>query len=326
MAELNSASFSRREFVKTASAAVAGSMLLPRSAMAAPRASDSNTLRIGLIGCGGRGTGAAVQALTADQNTVLVSMGDVFADRIQSSLDGLNKQFGDKSADRIKVDAAQRFVGFDAYQKVIDSGVDVVILTTPPGFRPMHLKAAVAAGKHIFCEKPVAVDGPGVRSVFETVEEAKRKKLTLVSGLCWRYHYGHRDTFAKLHDGAIGDIMATYSRYNTGGLWMKTRKAEWSDMEWQVRNWLYFTWLSGDHIVEQAVHTLDKIAWVLGDKYPVKAYGLGGRQKRTDPTFGHIFDHHAVVYEWADGLRCFFYTRQQTGTFTETNDYIFGSE
>src|SRR5437763_10273610 len=205
-------SSSRRDFLKS-TAALAGTLA------AAPlvHAAGSDLLKVGLIGCGGRGTGAAQQALNADKNVALTAIGDAFQDHIDGALPTLKASNGDK----VKVTPESTFVGFDAYQKVLDSGIDVVILTTPPGFRPIHLKAAVAAGKHIFCEKPVAVDGPGVRSVFETVEEAKRKKLTLVSGLCWRYNYGHRDTFAKLHDGAIGDIMATYSRYNTGGLWMK---------------------------------------------------------------------------------------------------------
>jgi predicted dehydrogenase len=312
---------SRRDVIKTtaiATAAMAAPLIIPKSVHAA----GSDLLKVGLIGCGGRGTGAAQQALNADKNVALTAIGDAFQDQIDRALPTLQASNGEK----VKVTKETQFVGFDAYQKVLDSGVDVVILTTPPGFRPMHLKAAVAAGKHIFCEKPVAVDGPGVRSVFETVEESKKKKLNLVSGLCWRYHYGHRDTFAKLHDGAIGDIMATYSRYNTGGLWMKTRKPEWSDMEWQVRNWLYFTWLSGDHIVEQAVHTLDKMAWAFKDVPPVKCLGAGGRQQRTDPAYGHIYDHFSVVYDYANGARGFFYCRQQEGTEGGVFDDFYGTK
>src|SRR2546421_4173804 len=235
---------SRRDVLKSsaiATAAIAAPLLIPKSV----RAAGSDLIKVGLIGCGGRGTGAAQQALNADKNVVLTAIGDAFQDHIDKALPTLRASNGDK----VKVTPETQFVGFDAYQKVIDSGVDVVILTTPPGFRPAHLKAAVAAGKHIFCEKPVAVDGPGVRSVFETVEEAKKKNLTLVSGLCWRYNYGHSETLAKLLNDDIGAIHATYSRYNTAALWMKTRKPEWSDMEWQLRNWLYFTCLSGDHTV-----------------------------------------------------------------------------
>src|SRR6266850_3620317 len=312
----------RREFLKTSAlvgGALAAPAILPGNLFAK---ANSDTLRIGLIGCGGRGSGAASQALSADNNVALVAMGDAFEDRLQSGLKNLRTSH----AEKVTVTPEKCFVGLDAYEKVIDSGVDVVILTTPPGFRPAHLKAAVAAGKHIFCEKPVAVDGPGVRSVFETVEEAKKKNLTLVSGLCWRYNYGHRDTFAKLHDGATGDIQATYSRYNTGALWMKTRKPEWSDMEWQLRNWLYFTWLSGDHIVEQAVHTLDKMAWAFKDEPPVKCLGSGGRQSRTDPAYGHIYDHFSVVYDYANGARGFFSCRQQEGTEGGVLDDFYGTK
>jgi predicted dehydrogenase len=314
---------SRRQFLKhSAAAAAAGALASQLVVPSAVHAASSETLKIGLIGCGGRGTGAASQALSADKNVKLVAMGDAFSDRLQSSLDGLKKQYPDKVA----VTPDKCFVGFDAYQKVIDSDVDVVLLTSPPSFRPVHLKAAVAAGKHIFCEKPVAVDAPGVRSVLETAKLAKEKNLSLVSGLCWRYHYAHRETFKRIHDGALGPITSVYSTYNTGGLWNHGRKPEWSDMEWQLRNWLYFTWLSGDHIVEQAVHSIDKMAWARKDEMPVKAIGHGGRQVRTDPAYGHIYDHFAIVYEWADATRGFLYCRQQDGCASGVHDFITGTK
>jgi len=192
-------------------------------------------------------------------------------------------------------------------------------------FRPAHIKAAIDAGKHIFAEKPVAVDAPGVRSVLASCEEARKKNLSVVSGLCWRYHKGMRETIQQVHDGTVGRVVALQCNYNAGALWMKPRQPGWTDMEWQLRNWLYFTWLSGDHNVEQHVHSLDKMAWVMKDEYPVRAVGMGGRQARTQPEYGHIFDHHAVCYEFAGGVRCFSFCRQQAGTAHDVSDWVFGT-
>jgi predicted dehydrogenase len=310
----------RREFL---TASTTGAALALAGFAPGVHAAGDDTLKIGLIGCGGRGTGAATQALHADPNLKLVAMGDAFADRIESSLANL-KLDGDIAA-KIDVKPDQQFTGFDAYQKVLASGVDVVLLATPPHFRPIHLKAAVEARKHVFCEKPVAVDAPGVRTVMEVCREAKKKNLAIVSGLCWRYHHGKRETMKQVHDGAIGDIVALHTNYNVHGLWHKKREEKMSDMEWQIRNWLYFTWLSGDHIVEQHIHSLDKMAWAMRDEPPVKAFGHGGRQSRTQPEFGHIFDHHAVCYEYANGAKLFSYCRQQDGTPNDVTDYIFGT-
>jgi predicted dehydrogenase len=314
---------SRRGFLKTSTAALvggalAGTLTVARSAHAA----GSDVLKIGLIGCGGRGTGAASQALKADANVKLTAMGDAFADRLQSSLSKLRKEHEGKVA----VTDDNCFVGFDAYQKVIDSGVDVVLLCTPPHFRPAQLKAAVAAGKHVFAEKPVAVDAPGVRSVLASAEEAKKKGLSIVSGLCYRYDLPKREVMQRIHDGAVGDITAMHVSYNTGTLWMYARKPEWSDMEWQMRNWLYFTWLSGDFNVEQHVHSLDKAAWAVGDQTPVSAIGLGGRQVRIQPEYGNIFDHHSVVYEYENGMKLFSFCRQQAGCAVDVSDYIIGTK
>jgi predicted dehydrogenase len=218
-------------------------------------------------------------------------------------------------------------VGWNAYQELLKlKEIDVVLLATPPGFRPLHLQAAVDAGKHIFAEKPVAVDGPGVRAAMKACEEAKKKNLAVVSGLCWRYDTGMRETFKRIHDRAIlGDIVAMQCTYNTGPLWMIPREEKWSDMEWQLRNWLYFTWLSGDHNVEQHIHSLDKMAWAMNDECPVKAVGMGGRQVRTGPEYGHIFDHHSVVYEYANGVKAFSNCRQQAGCKNETADFVMGT-
>jgi predicted dehydrogenase len=315
---------SRREFLK-ASAAVAGAAVVSPLALApAVHAAGSDVLKIGLIGCGGRGTGAANEALHADQNLKLTAMGDVFADRLESSLAALQRH--DEIKAKVAVDAQHKFTGFDAYKQVIDSGVDVVLLATPPHFRPAHLRYAVEKGKHAFVEKPVAVDAPGVRSVLASAGEAKRKNLAIVSGLCYRYDPAKRETMKRVHDGAIGDIVALHCSYNTGFLWSKDRQPGWTDMEWQLRNWLYFTWLSGDFNVEQHIHSLDKMAWAMKDQYPVKAVGLGGRQVRTDPKFGHIFDHFSVVYEYANGVKLFASCRQQGGCAIDVSDHVMGTK
>jgi predicted dehydrogenase len=310
----------RRRFLKT-TAATASTLAL--AGAPAVHAASVDTLKVGLIGCGGRGTGAAQQALSADPNVQLWAVGDAFQDRLTSSLNTLRGR--NNLRDKINVTAARQFVGFDAYKGVIDSGVDVVLLCTPPHFRPKHIWAAVLAKKHIFAEKPVAVDAPGCRAVLAACEKAKRYNLSVVSGLCYRYDPPKREVILRIHDGSIGQIVALHTTYNTGGLWNRPRQANWSDMEWQMRNWLYFTWLSGDHNVEQHVHSLDKMAWAMGDQYPVKAVGLGGRQVRTSNDFGHIFDHHAVVYEFANGVKCFSFCRQQVGCANEVSDYVIGT-
>jgi myo-inositol 2-dehydrogenase / D-chiro-inositol 1-dehydrogenase len=314
---------SRREFLKTSSllagGAIAGSLSLGRSAHAA----GSDVLRVGLIGCGGRGTGAAGNALNADPKAKLVAMGDAFADRLEGSLKGFK---GGEHGDRVDVPKERCFVGFDAFEKVLASGVDVVILAEPPHFRPQHLKAAIAAGKHVFCEKPVAVDAPGIRSVLETCEEAKKKNLNIVSGLCWRYHNGVRETMKRVLDGGIGDILSMQETYLAGVLWERPRQPQWSEMEFQMRNWYYFTWLSGDHNVEQHVHSLDKAVWAMHDQPPLRAWGLGGRQVRTDAKFGDIYDHHAVAYEYPKGVTVYAYTRQQAGAYSDVSDIFTGTK
>ena len=312
----------RRDFLKAGSAAVvAGSVAAQSQFAAGAFAAGGDEIKVGLIGCGGRGTGAAAQALNADKNAKLVAVGDAFADQAERCATRLGKQFGD----RAKVGPDQQFSGFDNYKKVIAAS-DVVLLATPPHFRPEHLKAAVEAGKHVFCEKPVAVDAPGCRSVAETVKAAKKKNLSIVSGLCWRYHPTIRATFDQVKSGAIGDIRAMRCSYNTRGLWKKARQPNWSDMEWQVRNWLYFTWLSGDHIVEQHIHSLDKIVWAMGDKHPLKCSATGGRQTRTSKDYGHIYDHFACEFDFGDGVKAFSRCRQQNGCDVDVSDTLWGSK
>jgi predicted dehydrogenase len=312
----------RRDFLKTTALATAATTLASVPLVHAQQGND--VLKIGLIGCGGRGTGAAVNALSADPRVRLTAMGDAFSDRLESSL--ANLQRNGAIAQKIDVPREKRFTGFNNYQQVIDSGVDVVLLCSPPHFRPAHIEAAVRAGKHIFCEKPVAVDAPGVRRVQAACQTAQQRRLNVVSGLCWRYHGAMRDTFRRIHDGAVGDIVALQCNYNTGPLWNHARLAAWSDMEWQVRNWLYFTWLSGDFNVEQHIHSLDKMMWAMRDVPPVRCVGLGGRQVRTGPEFGHIFDHMTCVYEFAGGIKCFSSCRQQANCANEVKDFVMGTQ
>lgn len=301
----------RREFVKKSGAAVIGSTLGFNILSAQSSLADinSDTLKVGLIGCGGRGSGAALQAVNADPNVVLTAMGDIFPDRLEKSLQALKMERPDK----IKVEKDHQFIGFDAYKKVLAADVDVVILGTPPSFRPGHLAAAVEAGKHVFCEKPVAVDAPGIRSVIETAKKAKEKGLALMSGFCWRHDIPKIETYNRLLDGAIGNIHTVYNTYNTGALWYRDPQPDWSKMETKMRNWLYYNWLSGDHIVEQAVHSLDLMAWAMGDVMPVSASGTGGRQVRTEERFGNVYDHFAIVFDYGDGRRGYHFSRQQKG-------------
>ncbi|MGQ9574930.1 MAG: Gfo/Idh/MocA family protein [Thermoguttaceae bacterium] len=317
-------SCSRRDFLRTSAAVAGGGLAGGLGLSRSVHAPGSDILKVGLIGCGGRGTGAAKDALTADKNAKLTAMGDAFAERLEASYAALKGQ--GELADRVDVPQERRFVGFDAYQKVLQSGVDVVILAEPPHFRPRHLAAAVAAGKHVFCEKPVAVDAPGVRSVLATTEQAAKKNLSIVSGLCWRYHFGVREAISRILDGAIGRILAIQETYLTGLLGGRKRDPRWTEMEYQLRNWYCFTWLSGDFNVEQHIHSLDKALWAMHDEPPVRAWGLGGRQVRTDPIYGDIYDHHAVCYEYADGTRVYAYCRQQPNCWNDVSDIFLGTK
>ncbi len=315
---------SRRHFLKTSGAAALGGILAAQtSSSLRVFAAGSDTLRIGLIGCGGRGTGAASQALNADKNVVLTAVGDVFSERVQGSLAELKRQ----ATDRVQVDGDHMFVGLDAYQKVIGSGVDVVLLTTPPGFRPLHFKAAIAAGKHVFCEKPMATDAPGVRSVLATAEEAKQKKLAVVAGFCWRYDLARREFYKRIHEGAIGDLRAIYATYLTGPVKpmppADRRPAGMSDVEYQLRNWYNFVWLCGDGLVEQACHSVDKIAWAMNGLLPAKAVATGGRQIPNNE--GNIYDHIDVFYEYENGVRAFMAQRQISNCYSDNSDYLMGA-
>jgi myo-inositol 2-dehydrogenase/D-chiro-inositol 1-dehydrogenase len=310
----------RRKFIQY-TGAVIGGMAFQVGAINPAFASGNNTLKIGLIGCGGRGAGAASQALAADPNTILTAMADVFTDRLDETYAALLEMY----PNRVKVNKSNKFIGFDAYQRVIESGVDVVLLATPPAFRPDHMVAAVDAGKHTFCEKPVAVDAPGIRKVLAAAKKAREKNLSVVSGFCFRYDFPKRTFFEKVLRGEIGEIRTITTIRNGGQLWSKPNQPGWSDMEYRLRNWLYYTWLSGDFITEMMVHSLDMMSWAMGDKPPLKATGTGGRQVRVEEVYGNVYDHFAVEYEYDNGIRGYHFSRQLDGCSTVNKLEIAGT-
>ncbi|HSE98269.1 MAG TPA: Gfo/Idh/MocA family oxidoreductase [Blastocatellia bacterium] len=313
---------SRRDFLKTSTAATLGTTLTAHlGAIPGAYASGSDTIKVGLIGCGGRGTGAAFNALNAGPGVKIMALGDVFKDRLDECRTRLLKN----ASDKLDLPPDRCFVGFDAFEKVIASDVNYIILASPPAFRPQHLKAAAAAGKHIFTEKPVAVDGPGIRTVLAVYEEAKAKGLGIAAGTQRRHQIGYLEAMRMIHEGAIGDIVGARVYWNQGGLWKKDRQRGWSDLEWQMRNWLYFTWLSGDIIVEQHIHNIDVANWAM-NAHPVKALGTGGRQARTDRAYGHIYDHFAIDYEYENGVHMLSMCRQQDGTDKNISEHIIGTK
>ncbi len=314
---------SRRDFIG-ASAAVSLTAMLPGAVFAA----GSDKLRIGLVGCGGRGTEAAVNCVESSDGIELVALGDLFKDQLDDSLKRLKEKLPKES---LNVTRRSSFVGFDAFQKVLASDIDLVILATPPHFRPEHFEAAVKAGKHVFMEKPVAVDPQGIRSVIASAEAAKKKKLSVVAGTQRRHQNHYLDIMKRLHDGQIGEIVGGQCYWNMEALWVERAaknlagmRGGWSDMEFQVRNWLFYTWLSGDHIVEQHVHNLDVLNWAIGS-HPVKAMGMGGRQARTSEQYGNIFDHFAIEYEYADGQRVLSMCRQTAGASNRVSERVVGT-
>jgi myo-inositol 2-dehydrogenase/D-chiro-inositol 1-dehydrogenase len=287
------------------------------------KAAGPTEIRIGLIGCGVRGTGAVCNVLDGVEGVKLVAMGDLFKEQMDESMKRLTAT--DATADSIAVTPDRMFAGFDAYEKVIASDANYIILATPPGFRPIHLRAAVNAGKHVFAEKPVAVDGPGIRSVLETAALADEKRLAIGVGLQRRHSRGYVEAIRRIRGGAIGDIVAGRSAWLQRDLWAKRREPTWTDVEWQLRNWLYFTWLSGDHIVEQHIHNIDVVQWAIG-KPPLAAVGVGGRQQRVDPAFGHIFDHFAIDFEYPNGVHVTSMARQIPGCHNEITEHVIGAK
>jgi myo-inositol 2-dehydrogenase / D-chiro-inositol 1-dehydrogenase len=323
MTPKHSRDVSRRDFLETTAAATAA-IALPHSP--ALMGGAPKKIRIGLIGCGGRGTGAVKDCLTSSENIELVALGDLFPDHLAKCRESLATMATEDPTlkPKIKVEDSRCFVGFDAYRKVLESKADLVLLATPPAFRPHHLAAAIDAGKHVFMEKPVAVDPPGVHAVIASSDLAAQRNLAIVAGTQRRHDAGYRAAMERIHDGAIGDLVSAQVYWNQGGLWMHPRETQWSDVEWQIRNWLYFTWLSGDHIVEQHIHNIDVANWAF-ETHPVKAVGVGGRQRRTDPAYGHIYDHFAVEFEYPNGGRLTSMCRQIDGTASRVGERFVGT-
>ena len=317
---------SRRDFLKgsagiVAGAAAAGAILLPQGGVYAAGADE--TIKIGLVGCGGRGTGACGQALKTKGPVKLVAIGDAFEDNAKGALRTLKND--PQLSERIEVSDDKIFHGFDAYKQVIDSGVDLVILATPPGFRPMHFEYAVEKGKNIFMEKPVAVDAPGVRQVLAAAEKAKQKNLKVGVGLQRHHSARYNDTIKRIQDGALGDLVLLRVYWNDAGVWVRPRKPGQTEMEYQMRNWYYFCWLCGDHINEQHIHNLDVANWVKG-AYPAKAQGQGGRQVRTGKENGEIYDHHFVEYTYPDGTVMLSQCRHQPDTWRSVSEHAHGTK
>ena len=314
---------SRRDFLKgsagmMAGAAAAGS-LLPAGGVFAQGSGD--TVKIALVGCGGRGTGAAGQAMSTKGPVKLVAVADAFEDNARNALRTLKNEHSDK----VDVADDRVFHGFDAYKQAIDAGPDMVILATPPGFRPMHFEYAIEKGKHVFMEKPVAVDAPGVRQVLAAAEKAKQKNLKVGVGLQRHHSIKYNETVKRIQDGAIGDIVLMRVYWNDGGVWVRPRKPQQTEMEYQMRNWYYFNWLCGDHITEQHIHNLDVANWVK-NAYPAKAQGQGGRQVRNGKEHGEIFDHHFVEFTYPDGTVMLSQCRHQPDTWRSVSEHAHGSK
>jgi predicted dehydrogenase len=328
---------SRRQFVKSTCLAAAGTLVVP--SIVTTHAAPDDPIRIGLIGCGGRGLGAVGNAIAgAGANAKLVAIADLFPEKLQKGREILEKG-GASTANwapgtetattalNIKLDDAHCFSGWDAYKKIMEiPEINYVILTTPPHFRHIHLRAAIEAGKNAFIEKPVAVDPTGVRSVLESGELAKKKNLGILAGTQRRHQKNYVEIVKRIQDGAVGKILAARAYWNQGSHSQhEIRKAEWSDMEWQLRNWVYFTWLAGDIIVEQHMHNIDVINWVLG-AHPVKAYGMGGRQVRVSPEYGNVYDHFSVEFEYPGGVRMTSMCRQMDGCSDQIGEAIVGTK
>jgi predicted dehydrogenase len=316
----------RRTFVKQTTALAGGLMAAPFLSKAGYFNSVDDTIKIALIGCGGRGTGAAMQALLSKQNVKLVAMADAFKDRLDNCYASLTSEDNEEGNVKARVDVpeANRFVGFDAYTKAMPLA-DVVILATPPGFRPIHFTEAVRLGKHIFMEKPVATDPAGVKKVLEAAEIAKQKKLNVVVGLQRHYQNSYRELYKRVKDGMIGEITSGQVWWNNDGVWVNLRQPNQTEMEYQMRNWYYFNWLCGDHINEQHIHNIDVMNWFKGG-YPVKAQGMGGRQVRTGKEYGEIYDHHYVEYQYADGTILNSQCRHIKGTYAKVDEQLVGTK
>jgi len=311
----------RRGFLKgstvVGSAAVLGTLNVSRSVFAA----GSDIIRVGMIGCGGRNAGAAAQALTADRGARLVAMCDIFMDRVKGKRKALKQQKGEQ----VTVGDDHCFVGFDGYKHVIESS-DVVLIANAAKFHPLHAMTAIKAGKHVFVEKPHGIDPAGMKLMQKAADLAKQKGLCLVSGLHSRYHEGYAETVQRIHDGAIGDVVAVEENFLRGPYGVIGRKAGLSELQWQCSTQYHFRWLSGDDVVQSLVHNLDRASWAMRNQAPVKCHGLAGRSSMTEPIYGDVFDHHSVVYEFASGVPIYAFCRTTTGCYNSSSSIVLGSK
>lgn len=311
----------RRDFLKTSATVAAatslGTLDLARSAYAA----GTDTLRVGMIGCGGRNAGAAVQALTADPGARLVAMCDIFMERVQGKLEEIRKQ----KPDQVAVDKDHCFTGFDSYKQVIAAS-DVVLIANAAKFHPFHALAALQAGKHVFVEKPHGIDPLGIKTLQMAIDLAREKKLSLASGLHSRHHPGYIETIQRVHDGAIGNIIAIEENFLRAPYGITERRPGLSELEWQCYTQYHFNWLSGDDVPQSLVHNMDRARWALKELVPVKCHGLGGRSTMVEPIYGNVFDHHSVVYEFPNGVRVYAFCRTTTGCYDESSSIVLGSK
>jgi predicted dehydrogenase len=296
---------------------VSGALDVSRSVFAA----GSDIIRVGVIGCGGRNAGAAAQALTADSGARLAAMCDIFMDRVKEKRQILKEQKGSQ----VTVADDHCFAGFDGYKHVIESS-DVVLIANAAKFHPFHAMAAVEAGKHVFVEKPHGIDPAGVKLMQRASELAKQKGLSFISGLHSRYHTGYAETVKRIHDGAIGDVVAIEENFLRGPYGVIDRKPGLSEVEWQCSTQYHFRWLSGDDVVQSLVHNLDRSSWVMRNQAPVKCHGLGGRSSMTEPIYGDVFDHHSVVYEFEGGALIYAFCRTTNGCYDSSSSIILGSK
>ena len=310
----------RRDFLKTSATATAAATLGTLDISRSAHAVGSDIIKVGMIGCGGRNAGAAAQALTADKGARLVAMCDIFMERIQEKLDHIRAA----KPDQVQVGKDQCFTGFDGYKQVIEAS-DVVLIANAAKFHPLHTMAAIQAGKHVFVEKPHGIDPAGIQLLRVACGLAKQKKLSIVSGLHSRHHLGYAETIQRVHDGAIGEIVAIEENFLRAPYGITERKPGLTELQWQCSSQYHFTWLSGDDVVQSLVHNFDRANWVMRGQHPVKCHGLGGRSTMVEPVYGNVFDHHSVVYEFADGVRMYGFCRTTTGCYDESSSIVLGT-
>lgn len=313
---------SRRTFCKNTALVAGGMLAFPLDIAASAHVLGDDAIKIALVGCGGRGTGAAIQALSTKENVKLVAMADVFKDRLDECYSIVSKKFADSG--KVLVKEEDKHLGFDAYKQAIDKA-DVVLLTTTPGFRPIHFEYAVSKNKHVFMEKPMATDAPGIRRVLAAAAMAKEKNLNVVVGLQRRYQKSYLACLEHIREGKMGQIVSGQVYWNSSGVWVNERQPGQTEMEYQMRNWYYFNWLCGDHIVEQHIHNIDVANWFIGE-FPLHAQGMGGREVRTDKKYGEIFDHHFVEYTYPSGAVIASQCRHQPGTVSNVSESFMGTK